>query len=276
MSFDPFDLTGGPFLKLYLVLLAATICAGWLIPRWLRPEGRQGRSPDTGQLAFMAGGAARFADAVVARLLAARALVMTGKSGFHVQARDAGKSAAERSVLALHGEVGWREIERTLRAQAGPVERELVAAGLIMDAGLTLQMRLWQTSPYFLLLAFGAIKWLVGEARHRPVGFLAALLVVTMILAVVRWCTVDRRTRGGLAAVEAARAGAERLRRAPTVSETGIAVALFGTAVLAGSGWSGFHRLRSGPGDGGSGGCGSSGGDGGGGCGGGGCGGCGS
>jgi hypothetical protein len=48
---------------------------------------------------------------------------------------------------------------------------------------------------------------------------------------------------------------------------------LFGTAVLAGSGWSDFHRLRSAGDNGGA--CGGGSGDGGSGCGGGGCGGCG-
>lgn len=274
MSLGPFDLAGGPFLQLYGILFGIAIIAGFLIPRWLRPDGYAGRVTDAGELAFLAGGATRFADAVVARLLATRALVMIGKNGFHAQSRDAGRTAAERSVLALPGELSWPKIARTLKPKAEPIGRRLIADGLMMDAGLTLQMRFWQTLPYFLLLAFGTVKLMVGEARHRPVGYLMMFLFVTAILALIRWFSVDRRTRGGHAALADARTGAERLRRAPTAPETDLAVALFGTAVLVGSGWSDFHELRSASsGDSGS----SGGGDGGGGgCGGGGCGGCGS
>jgi uncharacterized protein (TIGR04222 family) len=282
MSLGSFDLTGGPFLQLYAILFGITIIAGFIIPRWLRPDGYAGRVTDTGELAYLAGGAARFADAVVARLLAARALVMIGKKGFYAQVRDAGRTTPERSILVLPGELSWQKIARTLQPQAEPIGRRLVADGLMMDAGLIQQMRFWQTLPYFLLFSFGTIKLMVGEARHRPVGYLFLFLLATAILAAIRWFAVDRRTQGGLAALEEARTSAERLRLAPTAPEADLAVALFGTVVLVGSGWSDFHELRTASsGDGGSssgggdgGGC--SGGGGGGGCGGGGCGGCGS
>lgn len=289
MSLGPFDLAGGPFLQLYGILFGIAIIAGLLIPRWLRPNGYARRVTDAGELAVLAGGAARFADAVVAGLLATRALVMIGKKGFYAQSRDAGRTAAERSVLALPGELSWSKIARTLRPQAEPIGRRLVADGLMMDAGLIQQMRFWQTSPYFLLLAFGMIKLTVGITRNRPVGFLMLFLFATAILAAIRWFSVERRTRGGLAALDDARTSAERLKLAPTSSETDLAVALFGTVILVGSGWSDFHLLRtaSSAGSGSSGdsgssfgdsrsGGGSSGGCGGGGCGGGGCGGCGS
>ena len=278
MSLGPFDLAGGPFLQLYGILFGIAIIAGFVIPRWLRPDGYAGRVTDAGELAFLAGGATRFADAVVARLLATGALVMVGRNGFHAQSRDAGRTAAERSVLALPGELSWPVIARTLKPKAEPIGRRLIADGLMMDAGLTLQMRFWQTLPYFLLLAFGLVKLMIGEARHRPVGYLMMFLFVTVILAVIRWFSIDRRTRGGLAALDDARTGAERLKRAPTAPETDLAVALFGTGVLAASGWSDFHELRtaSSSNSSSSGDSGCSSGDGGGGCGGGGCGGCGS
>jgi uncharacterized protein (TIGR04222 family) len=142
-----------------------------------------------------------------------------------------------------------------------------------MDRGTVWQMRFWQTTPYLLLIVFGAIKVDVGLSRDKPVGFLTLLLILTAILALVRFLAVDRRTRGGIEVLADARARSDRLRRAPTPTETGMAVALFGTMVLAGSDMDGFHTMRSASsgGDGGS----SSSDGGGGGCGGGGCGGCG-
>lgn len=270
MSLGPFDLTGGPFLQLYGTLFAMTIAAGFLIPRWLRPEGRPGRVTGTDDLAFIAGGVTRFADALVTRLLATRAMILMGGKHFFVEARDRAMSAAEQSVLALPPPIGWPAIEKTLKPYGEPVERRLVSSGLLMDRGLTMQMRFWQTLPYLLLLPFGAIKWVVGDMRGKPVGYLTAFLVVTAIFAIIRWFAVDRRTQCGIAALREAKARSERLQRAPTSGEADLAVALFGTAVLAGSGWSDFHQLRNASsGDGGSGGSAD------GGCGGGGCGGCG-
>jgi uncharacterized protein (TIGR04222 family) len=277
MSLGPFDLTGEPFLQLYTILLAVTVVAGAIIPRWLRPEGRSARVGDTGQLAYLAGGATRFADAVVTRLLAARSLVMIGKKSFHVAARGAGDTPADRSVLAIPGEVSWPMIELALKPYAQPVRRKLITAGLMMDDGLTLQLRFWQTLPYLLLLVFGGIKLLVGMERGRPVGYLTILMILTAVFALIRWAAVDRRTQGGHDALSKARRDAERLRRAPAAGETDYAVALFGTSVLVGSGLGDFHTLRTTSSSDGGSSSSSDGGDGGGGSGGGsgGCGGCG-
>jgi hypothetical protein len=124
-------------------------------------------------------------------------------------------------------------------------------------------------------MVFGAIKWGVGTLRDRPVGFLTALLIVTAFVALIRFAKLDAATRSGRRALGEVRRDAARLRSAPVRDEAGMAVALFGTTVLIGSGLSDFHDLRmksTSSGDGGSGDSGS-GGDGG--CGGGGCGGCG-
>lgn len=270
---SPFDMTGGPFLQLYFILFVLVIIAGFVIPRWLRPEGRTPRAVSVDELAFLAGGRARFADALVSRLLARRALTMVGSDRFQPEARDAATSAAERSVLALSPPMRWSAIEHVLQRHADPVEEKLVDADLLIDRRTAWQMRFWQTLPYMLLLAFGATKWELGVARDRPVGFLTLFLVVTAIFALIRFASVDRRTRGGVETLADARRKSERLRRAPTPMEADMGVALFGTAVLEGSRWSAFHTMRSSSsgGDGGS-----SGGDGGSGCGGGGgCGGCG-
>jgi uncharacterized protein (TIGR04222 family) len=277
MSLGPFDLTGPAFLLLYLFLLAITVAIGVAVPHRLRPEGRRQRLRDVDQLAFLAGGRRRFADALVSRLLSARALIMTGKDAFAARAGATAGSTAERSLLALPEPISWRVLREAAYARTGPIEEKLIASGLIASPAETANIRFWTLLPYALLLAFGATKWVIGEARERPVGFLTALLLLTALFALVRWLTLDRRTAAGRRALALARDGERRLKMAPTRDEVGLAVALFGTAVLVGSAWSGFHRLRSvgdsggiGGGGGGGSGCG---GGGGGGCGG--CGGCG-
>lgn len=275
MSLGPFDLTGGPFLILYGGLLILTIIAGFTIPRWLRPEGRTPRRIDTDDLAWLAGGGTRLAETVAARLLSTRQLAMAGKNKF-TPGQFGGGTPVERSVLALPDGASWDRVAGAVGKHGDGIRERLVDAGLLMDGWNALQMRFFQTLPYFLLLGFGYAKLLIGEARGKPVGYLTALLVVTGILALIRFAAFDRRTRAGQEALAEARTRSERLRRAPAGGEADLAVALFGTVVLVGSDWGGFHQMRaassgSDSGSGGSG-CGS----GGSGCGGGGCGGCGS
>lgn len=244
MSSTPFDLPGEQFLLLYLVLLGVAVLAGLVIPRWLRPEGRRQVVEDPDRLAYLAGGARRFGDAVVARLLGTGALAMIGRNEFAPTPGATSASGAEAGVLALRGPVSWTAIERALKPHAQPMARQLRDSGLLLSPHERSGLGGWAVLPYALVFAFGAIKLTIGVMRDKPVGFLAGLLIVTAVLALIRYATIDRRTRGGLAALADARRRAERLKGAPTNAEMGLAVALFGTAVLAGSGYADFHRLR--------------------------------
>lgn len=269
----PFDLYCSEFLALYAALGLVAVIASLLIPPFLRPEGHSAHPADADELALLAGGRDRFAEAVAVRLLAAGCAIV--QSGGTLQIRDprGGRTLAERRVVALSSPIRWKDVTDTLTGPAETGERRLEEKGLLLDKATALQMRLIQTAPLVLLFAFGLTKWIIGSMRDRPVAYLGALLVLTFFAALLRLGMFDRRTRAGKQVVAEARADAARLRRAVPSDEAALAVALFGTAVLAGSYLSDFHRMRStnGGGDGGSS---SDSGDSG--CGGGGCGGCGS
>ena len=269
----PFDLYGSEFLTLYAVLGLVAVAASLMIPPFLRPKGRSARPADADELALLAGGRERFAEAVAVRLLAAGSAIV--QSGGTLQIRDprGGQTLAERRVAALSSPVRWKDITDTLTGPAETGERRLEEKGLLLGKAIALQMRLIQSAPLGLLFAFGLTKWIIGSMRDRPVAYLGVLLVLTLLAAILRYGVLDRRTRAGKLAVAQARADAARLRRAVPTDEAAMAVALFGTSVLAGSYLSDFHRMRAANGGGDSG---SSGDSDSGGCGGGGCGGCGS
>ena len=276
MGLGPFDLTGGPFLLLYGVLFLLAVFGCFAMSEWLRPEGRPGNADGADELGVLAGGAPRLAEAAVARLLADHALDITERREFRIHRSAAARSAAERRVMALSSPATWKDVLTTIKVEAEVIEARLERKGLLMDAATRAQMRFWQTSPLFALMVFGAIKWGVGTLRDRPLGFLIALLMVTAFVALIRYAKLDAATRSGRRALGEVRRGAARLRSAPVRDEAGMAVALFGTTVLVGSGLSDFHDLRmkgASSGDGGGSSGSDSGGDGG--CGGGGCGGCG-
>ena len=242
MSLGLFDLTGGPFLATYATLLAAAIAAGILIPRWMRPHGREQYVEDIDTLAYLAGGGTRLREALVARLLAVRALAVAGRGRFRVVSRPPTVSPAEALILTIRSSIGWREIGDVLRPHEERLTRRLTAAGLVIENAKRARIRFWTMLPYVALLAFGATELMVGEPR--PTAYATAALIATALLAVHRWARIDRRTRAGHSAVAKARSRADRLRIAPTRGEAALAVALFGTPVLAGSGWSEFHRVR--------------------------------
>jgi uncharacterized protein (TIGR04222 family) len=263
-----FDLPGGPFLQLYIALLLFAVLSAVIIPRWLLPEGRDTVVRDPDRLAWLGGGPVRLADTVVARLMSAGVVSMTDRKKFWFDRRDAGRSDVERRLLSLPVPARWSQLERAIGPAIPGVQREMIGAGLAMDEGTIWQLRFWQTSPLLLLLVFGMSKREIGILRDRPVEDLTGLLTVTLLITIARFVVVRRCTRAGERLLAEMRSRSDRLRRAPTSHEVDLAVALFGTVVLAGSPWADFHHLRSSDG-------GSSGGGDGSGCGGGGCGGCG-
>lgn len=270
--------SGGQFLALYIALLFSVIWLGFAIPRHLRGRGRAAHALDDEDSAYLAGGAERFFELIIARLLTSERVAVTAQKTFEIARSATPRNASEASVLAISSPAGWSAIQRALRPHAETRRNKLVADGQLMGASQVRGIRIAQTLPYLLLIAFGISRWRYGNALDHPTGFLTALLILTTIFALMRWFTTERRTQSGIASIEDAQARAERLRRAPTPGEIPLAVALFGTVVLVGSGLTAFHQMRTdnnGSGDGGGGGGGDSGGGGcgGGGCGGGGCGG---
>jgi len=278
MGLGPFDLTGGPFLVLYLVVLALAWAASLPLAEALRAEGRPGRIAGEEDLAALAGGPVRLAESVLVRLLAAGKLVQQGRRQFFAVDPDGGTTAVERAILRMAHPADWNAILRAVTAEFVGIERRLVANGLMLDRPQRLRLQLATTVPLLLAMGFGAIKLVVGISRAKPVLLLVVLLIVTAVLIVLQFARTGRTTREGEVLLREERARCERIRRAPERHEMGQSVALYGTAVLAGSALSDFHAMRrkptdsNGGGDGGSG-CGGDGGCGGGGCGG--CGGCG-
>jgi len=150
--FGPFDLPGPAFLQLYLILLVFALIAGFLIPWWLRPDGNDGYLTNQDELAWLAGGSDRFAETVTTRMLTSGAITFDGAGKFALASGPA-VTPAERSVLALGGSPGWRQVRSALDAEAGSIEQRLIDAGLVIDRGTGWQLRFWQTLPYLLLLA---------------------------------------------------------------------------------------------------------------------------
>lgn len=249
MSLGPFDLNGSQFLQLYLMLSVACVLFSLIIPALMRPAGRERRVDDNDQLALLSGGPTRLAEAAIARMMRTGAASINHRTIIAPRARE----AATRPIDAALYDVlpaGWSAVQRGAKAHYGQIMARLTADGLMMDNETKGRIRVFQTLPLILLFLFGSTKLMIGVERDKPVGFLAILLIVTLVVGVVRWFVIDTRTEAGKRAVADMRRTEDRIRRAPTEAETERAVALFGTSVLLASPLASLHDLRrSGTGD---------------------------
>lgn len=268
--------TGTEFLLLYTVLLVIAGIAAWWLPNRFRPDGRGAQPEHAELLAYLGGGPVRFVDTVLASLIARNGMKVSDKF-FVRQGEAVGETRAENAVLRMVGALSYGQSRDVLREHADAAERDLVQKGLLMDDDERTRLRMLGLAPLLLLFGVGLYRWLAGSAQGEPVAFLTVLLGLTVLLAAIRLFRINPRTRAGDEALTSAKEKLARLRAAPRQSEAGLAVGLFGTAVLIGTPYDELHAMRQSAA--GSGADSSNGGDGGGdggsGCGGGGCGGCG-
>jgi len=268
--------TGSDFLLFYSVLLAFALAGAWWMTALLREPGRRGSLDDSESIALLAGGQSRLADSVLAELYVQGALAEGEKGKLLFAGSNAPVSEAGRMLQAAGEPLSLADARQALGTHADRIAARLQRAGLLMRDSDFTRLRWLSVTPFAALLLLGLYRQRAGDALGEPTGFLVILMIVTAILAAVRFFTVDPRTTAGIEAVRDLRARKDRYARAPEPDEAAMAVALFGTGVLVGTPWEPVHAMRRQEGDAGSSGGDSGGdGDGGSGCGGGGCGGCG-
>lgn len=268
--------TGSDFLLFYLMLLGFASVAAWWIPANLRDPGRRGATDDLERVAVLAGGAPRLTDSLLAELYVQGALTQGDKGKLQIAGSAAAASPAGKALLAIDAPVTLADARKVLAVHADRAAARLQRAGLLMRPEAHARLRWLSITPFAASFLLGLYRERAGDAVGEPTGFLIILLVLTVVLAIIRFVKSDPRTAAGIAAVSELRRRNGRFSRAPRPDEAAMAVALFGSGVLVGTPWEPVHAMRqreSDSGGGADGGSDSGSGDGG--CGGGGCGGCG-
>lgn len=265
--------TGSEFLLFYMMMLVFAGLAAWWMPTRLRSRGRRSVPDDHESIALLGGGPARFADSILADLYARGALVEGAKGELAVTERSAATSPAAQALLATGAPVTFQAASQALVLHADRLAARLQRAGLLLHPEERTRLRWLSIAPFAVLLMIGLYRQRAGSALGEPTEYLIILMVLTVVLAIIRFARFDPRTAAGIALVKDLRQRNSRLARAPRAEEAALAVALFGTGVLVGTPWEPVHAMRQQGGDGGDGVEGGS--DGGSGDGGGGCGGCG-
>lgn len=293
---NPLDLPGPAFLAFYSFALFAAHFAGKALAALCRGRHADDASlPDNlpaPEAAYLAGGTARAVDAALVQLLRAGLIAPKAGSGFALKGDRTDDAFLPELQKELYRQIarGNGDIEDLHGLPSAFLARarvRLAGDGLLMDGSSAEALcgRAAKCVPVGAVFALGSMKVAVGLGRHRPVALLVVFLIVSAAILLVKWVKLPPRSARGeqvLDRLKQRNAALEVTVRRGGVDvdneSLALAVALFGTQVLAGSafGWMqpGFAARKPGSSDSGgsSSGCGG-GGDGGGG--GGGCGGCG-
>lgn len=304
---NPLDLTGPPFLALFMALATGSFAAGLVLKRMFQPPGDPMVTPqdlEPLELALLADdGCWRCAATGLASLSIApeqSAENNGGGAGPALRIMPELPAGAPPNLQALHarltalGNCGTMEaIKAVADVARDEFEPSLVSRGLLVGDWWTTAAPWVILGPSAVTFLLGITKIAVGLSRGKPVGFLVIGCAALALLSLLALARKPRRTRQGDAVVHGAwqhfresgqqQEWTSRRRPAAAAHPVGLmplAVALLGIEALGGTTHAFLHspleRLRTGSsasGD--SLGCGSSG-DGGGGSGGcGGCGGCG-
>ena len=278
---NPLDWTARPFLTLYLCLVLAAVLT---VARLRLVMTRQGPNRWVGtlttpELAWLRGGRERAADTVLVTFFTLGIATMRpAGGGFEIGPSRKGLPGEMRAFHdAPLGSMDRRRFRAAIGRGLDAVEAGMVRHGLIPRPEDARHARRVTWLLLLIPLALGAAKIVVGAGRGRPVGFLVALEVATLLLGWFLATHMPARTAAGQAAARASLKRHARAARAPQAHEQALAFALLGGAALAGLPFAQFVAPARASDGGGGGGCGGSGGDSGGGDsgGGGGCGGCG-
>lgn len=236
--------TGSDFLLFYIMLLGFCTLAAWWIPAHLREPGRRGEATDFESLALLAGGRERFVDSLLADLVVRGGLAAAGEGKLMVAQSGLPASPAAKTLLAVEAPISLAEARKLLDIHVERVTARLQRSGLLMRTEDLTRLRWLSVAPFGALLMLGLYRQRAGSVLNEPTGYLVGLLVLTVVLAMLRYSRSDPRTREGIAAVKRQRAQSARLARAPQPGEAAVAVALFGTGVLVGTPWEPVHAMR--------------------------------
>lgn len=247
---NPFDLPGPRFLELYALVLGVAVVLACMV-RWLMrlpadDPGAEATDLEPYEAAYLAGGARRAIETAIVRLVRRKALVFEGTGGRLKNGDGQLKDAhpLEGWICAVAGGAPGKtagDLQHSAVREAEKLSDGLLARGLLVRRPQAARLRLVSSLMVIAVGVFGLIKLVVGLERHRPVGFLAALLVGTAVVAVIFFFKMPFRSRRGDKALahlqhENAALAFAAGRRAGELGDTDLllAMGLFGSAVLVG------------------------------------------
>ncbi len=285
---NPLDWRGPDFLAFFILLFGVCLCLAFWLRGRLRVPTADGDLPvlnlSAYELAYLNGGKILTVNTAIANLVRQRILFLDAKEKRLLPGnqKPGELSELERVICTAVARPGGEkigEVRVAAKTIVGEISEQLKALGVVVD-DMQARKAIWLPLLIaFTPIALGGIKLFVGINRGKPVGFLVALMFISLIISLIALARRPLRSRLGDAVLKHRQSEQGNLKDSlgdnsmnPMLFATGIG--LFGMAALDNTPWNNLKKDLRPPG-GSSSGCGSSCGSScGGGCGGG-CGGCG-
>lgn len=246
---SPFDFRGPEFLGFYFAGLGIMVALAALLRWQLRqPAHTVEANPDLEPYAvtYLAGGRGLTVSAALASLYRRGTISVCGRSG-HLAATkplptDAPPFERDLYELIAQGADTIKVVRSHAAGLVQPVAVQLKAQGLVVSDAQARKAVLIPLLLAAVVPATGFLKILIGIERDRPVGFLVAACILSLIGILVGFARRPLRSRRGDAVLAALRNGNQELRTTVQSSFAGVssaalpmAMGLFGMTVLAGT-----------------------------------------
>ncbi len=254
-SLNPFDLSGGEFLALYLLCYLVSLGLAWMIRRAYLKAERAATDHELNpyEVAVLVQNPQLAINAAITKLTAAEQLQVVRqdkkllgislRSQFHFQTDQPLSADASELEKALYrtaqqdGGATFAQLQKAGADEANDFLLDLRERGLLTTPENETGARFWPALVLAALLALGVLKLAVGLMRGRPVLLLVLLCLGTLATLLV-FARKAHRTSAGQSVLEQYRTQYRHLKT-PQAHEdphyAALAVSLFGVAALAGT-----------------------------------------
>lgn len=189
---NPFDLPGPQFLMLYVALLIAACFLAWRIRKNLLRSDKelyeQAITLDAYEAAYLRGGAELAADTALATLVQTKALqfsaasnklstVAGGRPGIHPLEQAIFQTVRSGAASDI------KDVRSIAKEDAERLSARLRQLGLVPTTEHAERVARVPAYIPWAVLAFGAVKLVIGYWRNRPITFLFILCLITWLIA---------------------------------------------------------------------------------------------
>lgn len=247
---NPLNFTGSEFLTFYFLLSALVGFLAFLLRTYLRLPAKkltqQSVSLDVYETAYLAEGKNRVVDTAIASLLQKEAVVIELQQRTLSLTKSAEESShpVEQAVAKAIAADGQLDIVRSSVTQViDGIQNRLWQLNLLVSEEQSPKVKNYPALLIVALLGLGIAKVLVGISRGKPVGYLIAMCVGVIVMALYFWQSPPHRSRYGDRVLADLRTHVSPKVASPTDPQFPLQFAIFGIIALPNSGLAELREL---------------------------------
>ena len=244
---NPFALVGAEYLVFLVPLLIAAFIVGLIVRRAKLGRGLESDEPlpelNWQETAYLAGGLRRLTTATIARLIETGVAKVSADEKTIEPTGNVLKilSPIERQILKTLPlkKSETKELATLVKNEDSEVARKLEEDGYTFTSSRASGISSLSAMPLISVwILFGLSRLGLGLLNDKPVGYLFIILALGVVGTVVLAASRPLRTRKGKQLLKSIQSQHQSLKKAPkgtNLEQAALAVAIFGTAALAGT-----------------------------------------